>query len=208
MTNVRARGEGEPLRLTNQSGIVVSLRMWSETDVSGVVWSNGGHISSSKTEVMQVFLQQEDGREIELKINNAGIGARVGNFLSMVWASSPDSSRDVGVALVNQSTGRRVIFDNRVNQLLGDATAGLNGCLVAVGVIIAAMIFGSWLGEFKSVLIAGAALTIPVSLVLSISKTKGQRARVRQSYIAQIEAYIREIQAQENRAAQDELPER
>ena len=41
--------------------IAVSLRVWSETDVSGVIWSNGGHISSSKTEIMQVFLQREAG---------------------------------------------------------------------------------------------------------------------------------------------------
>ncbi len=52
---------GEQLNFTCDSGIAVSLRVWSETDVSGVIWSNGGHISSSKTEIMQVFLQREAG---------------------------------------------------------------------------------------------------------------------------------------------------
>lgn len=36
-------GAGSP-HIFDQSGIVVSVRTWSETDVSGVVWSNGGKV--------------------------------------------------------------------------------------------------------------------------------------------------------------------
>ena len=90
-----------PLRLFDQSGIVVFVNTWSEADVSGVVWSNGGHVSTSKTEVMQIFMQQDDGSEIDLKINNTAIGARAGHYLSIVWAQNNNSSSKVGVAIVN-----------------------------------------------------------------------------------------------------------
>lgn len=189
-------GAGSP-HIFDQSGIVVSVRTWSETDVSGVVWSNGGHISSSRTEILQIFLQQEDGREVDLKINNTVIGARVGNYLSIVWAKTKDSDGDVGVALVNHSTGRYDIFSNRLGRLMGNAMVSLNGCFFSVIAIIATLIFGSFLGELKSILITLAVLAIPVSFVVSASKTKGQRRHVRQAYGAAIEAYVRNLMARE-----------
>jgi hypothetical protein len=188
---------GEQLNFTRDSGIAVSLRVWSETDVSGVIWSNGGHISSSKTEIMQVFLQREDGREIDVKINNAGIGAREGHHLSLIWASSSDSSGDVGVAMVNHSTGRHQIFGNRIDELMAKPMANLNGCCLAVVIIIAAGIFGSFLGQFKAAVIGLALLAIPVLLLSSISKVKGQRAGVREDYAAQIERYVADVLARE-----------
>lgn len=189
-----------PLRLFDQSGIVVSVNTWSETDVSGVVWSNGGHVSSSKTEVMQVFMQQEDGREIDLKINNMAIGARAGHYLSIVWAQTKDSSSNVGVAMVNHNTGRYEIFENRIDQLMGKPIANLNGCFFAVVTIIIAVIFSSFLGELSGILISLALLAIPISLLLSVSKTKGNRNGVRQDYAAQIKAYVRDIMSRENTA--------
>jgi hypothetical protein len=189
-------GAGSP-HIFDQSGIVVSVRTWSETDVSGVVWSNGGHISSSRTDILQIFLQQEDGREVDLKINNTVIGARVGNYLSIVWAKTKDSDGDVGVALVNHSTGRYEIFSNRLGRLMGNAMVSLNGCFFSVIAIIATLIFGSFLGELKSILITLAVLAIPVSFVVSASKTKGQRRHVRQAYGAAIEAYVRNLMARE-----------
>ena len=189
-------GCGSP-HIFDQSGIVVSVRTWSETDVGGVVWSNGGHISSSRTEIMQVFLQQEDGRETDIKINNTAIGARVGNYLSIVWAKTEDSSGDVGVALVNHSTGRYEIFSNRLGRLMGNAMVSLNGCFFSVIAIIAILIFGSLLGELKSILITLAVLAIPISFVVSASKTKGQRRHVRQAYGAAIESYVRNLMTRE-----------
>jgi len=187
---------GSP-HIFDQSGIVVSVRTWSETDVDGAVWSNGGYISSSRTEIMQIFLQQEDGRETDVKINNAAIGARVGNYLSLVWAKTEHSSGDVGVALVNHSTGRYEIFSNRLGRLMGNAMVSLNGCFFSVVAIIATLIFGSLLGELKNILITLAVFAIPVSFVASASKTKGQRRHVRQAYGAAIEAYVRDLMARE-----------
>ena len=186
-----------PLRLFDQSGIVVFVNTWSETDVSGVVWSNGGHVSTSKTEVMQIFMQQDDGSEIDLKINNTAIGARAGHYLSIVWAQNNNSSSKVGVAIVNHHTGRYEVFKNRVDQVMGKPIANLNGCFFAVVTIIAAMIFAPFLGELASILIPLAMLAIPISLVFSVGNTKGHRRAVRQAYIARIEAYVRDIMSRE-----------
>jgi hypothetical protein len=66
-----------------------------------------------------------------------------------------------------------------------------------VVIIIAAGIFGSFLGQFKAAVIGLALLAIPVLLLLSISKTKGQRAGVREDYAAQIERYVADVLARE-----------
>lgn len=186
------------LGLFDQSGVVVSVNNWSETDVGGVVWNNGGHISSTKTEVMQLFMLQEDGREVDLKINNTVIAARAGHYLSIVWAQTKDASGGVGVALVNHSTARHEIFKNRVDQLIGKPIANLNGCFFSVLTIVAAMIFGSFLGELASVLISLGMLAIPISLMLSVGKTKRHRSGLRDEYIVRIEAYVRDIMSRED----------
>ena len=84
-----------------------------------------------------------------------------------------------------------------VGRLMGNAMVGLNGCFFSVIAIIAILIFGSFLGELKSILITLAVLAIPISFVVSASKTKGQRRHVRQAYGAAIEAYVRNLMARE-----------
>lgn len=60
------------------------------------------------------------------------------------------------------------------------------------------MILGQFLGELASILTPLAMLAIPISLMLSVSKTKGHRRGARQEYVALIEAYVRDIMSREN----------
>lgn len=181
------------LHIYARSGIVVSKDNWSRTHVDGVVSGNTGHITSSTTDVAQMFVQQEDGREFDVTINELSVPVRQGNYVSVVYARSQGSKRDVGVAFVNHATERSQIFENRIGPLLGVAFVDLNGCLVVIAAIALVMVFGSQLGLLRDPLLMLCVLAIPVVLIFSSARTKSKRNALRARYVAEISNFIRDL---------------
>lgn len=134
--------------MITRSGVVVSCQIWSETHVSGgsasrtsYIGPAGGHvtspdvsITSTTAEKLQVFIREDDGREFDQRFVNPGVGLREGHRVSIVYV--PDENGQP-LALVNHTTGKSRIYDNRVGALLGRPPSPLLLRLVTPAYMIA-----------------------------------------------------------------------
>lgn len=126
--------EIEDLVMSSRTGVVLECRVWSETHVSGGsaeqtshVGPQGGHvttpgvrITSSTQEKMQLFIRDDEGREFDRRFNNAGLAVREGHRVSIVFVPDEDGQ---AMALVNHTTGKSRVYDNRISDLVGSPPA-------------------------------------------------------------------------------------
>lgn len=149
------------LSLINRTGTVVGVQAWSETHVQGTssggggyVGPQGGHVSAPKVSIsssvsdkLHLFVQEEDGSEFDVRLTDAGVGVREGHQLTFIYGGTDaeTSSEVMGragriLALVNGNTKQSRIYDNRIKDLVRapgatrDFLKGLFG-LAMVGVM-------------------------------------------------------------------------
>jgi len=128
----------DDLKIITRTGIVLENQTMSQTHVHGhsddkrqYIGPQGGHIESPKvsissttSEKSHLFIRQDDGREFEVSFVNAGVAAREGNRVSIVYcgkkAESVEeiTSNDHWIsAFINHSTGKSRVYEPRVRQL-------------------------------------------------------------------------------------------
>ena len=135
-----------------RSGTVVACRSWSETQVrtsstggGGHVGPHGGHVAaptvsvtSTASEKLHLFIQQDDGAEFDIQLTNPGIGLREGHRVSLLYAHGRDASHWMIGALVNHTTRSSKTYHGRLNNMISAKThpvAGLITLIVMLGLL-------------------------------------------------------------------------
>lgn len=120
----------DDLQTVTKTGVIVSCREWSETQVhggsaqktshigpeGGSVTLPGVSISSTTRDRLHIFVRPDDGPEFDQTFVNPGVGVREGHTVSIVYV--PNESGEP-VALVNHDTAKSRIYEGRVQGLLG-----------------------------------------------------------------------------------------
>ena len=114
-----------------------------------------------------------------------GIGPDLRTALILI-APSRDGVRSESTAAANDAQGNTAMK-------AANTVAAATSVVAPTSLPPAAMIFGPFVGELARLLIPLTVLAIPISLRMSVIKTKGRRRGMRQEYIARIKAYVRDI---------------
>ena len=128
----------DDLKIVTRTGNVLENQTLSRTHVHGhssaesqYIGPYGGHIespkisiSSSTSEKVNLFIRGDDGREFEVGFINPGLAVREGNRISILYCGRKSESVDEIIsndywisAIVNHSTGKSRIFEQRVRSL-------------------------------------------------------------------------------------------
>jgi hypothetical protein len=120
------------LQTYTRTGTVVSCRMGLETHVHGSSTGGGGHIgptgghieaptvsvSSTTSERMHLFVQEEDGTEFDIQLTNPGVGVREGHRVSLLYAHGRTPDPWMIGALVNHTTKTSKVYTGRLKGLV------------------------------------------------------------------------------------------
>jgi hypothetical protein len=100
-------------------------------------------VSSSSSEHLKLFLQEDNGREFEANATNPGFGFRTGHRASVIYLGAGHAP----VGLINHSTGSARVFDHDVRRLVGGPTNALlmllTLALMVIGPIVVWTIWGA-----------------------------------------------------------------
>ena len=128
----------DDLKFVTRTGVVLENQLLSQTHVRGhssgesqYIGPDGGHIrpqqisiSSSTSEKAHLFIRGDDGREFDVSFVNAGVAAREGNRVSLVYCGTQAESAEQITAddhwisaFINHSTGKSRIYEARVRPL-------------------------------------------------------------------------------------------
>jgi hypothetical protein len=69
------------------------------------------NLSSSASEEMRLFIQEDDGREFKARATNPDFGVRDGHRASVVYVGSSQDHARTPVGLINHSTGNSRLFE-------------------------------------------------------------------------------------------------
>jgi len=115
-----------------RTGTVGGILNWSRSHVNAHTTSRSdagtGHVhhetnvSSSASEEMRLFIQEDDGREFEARATNPGFGVRDGHRVSVVYVGSSQDQGRTPVGLINHSTGNSRLFEGDVKRQVGGPT--------------------------------------------------------------------------------------
>ena len=133
----------EDLTSVTRTGVVVKVREWSETHVSGgsakqtthigpeggTVTTPGVSVTSRVHDRLHVFVREDGGREFDQTFINPGVGLREGHRISILYV--PDEHGEP-LALINHDTDKSRIYEGRVSRLLSPPPAPLNKLIMKI----------------------------------------------------------------------------
>jgi len=217
MTDVGKIASLDQLYVFERSGFVAALQHWVETNTtvtttggSGTVVNGTGNISgpsttthTSSTEMVRIFVREDDGGEFEASLPDLGFGVREGHRVSIVHAGDQASRRGYPIAVVNHTTGKSKVLASRVSWL---SPAPL-GCLWFVGIFIGTMMVSMglasplvYLTHPLSALLAGvfgvlAYFGWPFAAIGAFVAINRKRKRLRQGILTRLEQEVERARA-------------
>lgn len=175
--------DGTQVWLRKYTGIVQSVKDWSETHISssgggGYLSGGTGHVSapritSSSIHRQVFFLKCEDGTEKECDTNL--INVHVGHEVTMVWGGKQGKDSGNYLGFYNRTTNREAVYGDRVLDSLGKRKLGgllsvayllffcwiLYGCFNALGRTVSnAAAAAEWVRMFWTWLFVTAGLAV------------------------------------------------
>jgi|SRR5215217_2971250 len=134
------------LKTYTRTGTVVSCRMGldhhfhgSSTGGGGHIGPTGGHIeapqvsiSSSTSERMHLFVQQDDGTEFDIQLTNPGVGVRDGHRVSLLYAHGRTPDPWMIGALVNHTTKTSKVYTGRLKGMVSVPPSAFESMVVRI----------------------------------------------------------------------------
>lgn len=217
MTDVGKIVSLDQLYVFERSGTIAALQHWVETNTtvtttggSGTVVNGTGNISgpsttthTSSTEMVRLFVREDDGGEFEASLPDLGFGVREGHRVSIVHAGDQASRRGYPIAVVNHTTGKSKVLASRVSWLSRDAL----GCAWFGVTFFGAMVLSVSLAEALiymihplNALLAGIIGTLtwiggPIVAIGALMSANRKRKRLRQGILARLEQEVERAQA-------------
>jgi len=153
MSDVGKIASLDQLYVFERSGTVAALQHWVETNTtvtttggSDTVVNGTGNISgpsttthTSSTEMVRIFVREDDGDEFDVSIPDLGFGVREGHRLSFIYAGNQVSQRGYPMAVVNHATRKSEVLKSRVSWISRDAL----GCVWFFLVFVLAVFLGN-----------------------------------------------------------------
>jgi len=212
MSDVGKIASLDQLYVFERSGTVAALQHWVETNTtvtttggSGTVVNGTGNISgpsttthTSSTEMVRIFVREDDGGEFEASLPDLGFGVREGHRVSIVHAGDQASRRGYPIAVVNHTTGKSKVLASRVSWLSHDAL----GCAWFGLTFFGAMVLSVSLAEALiymihplNALLAGIIGTLtwiggPIVAIGALMSANRKRKRLRQGILARLEQEV------------------
>lgn len=217
MTDVGKIASLDQLYVFERRGTVAALQHWVETNTtvtttggSGTVVNGTGNISgpsttthTSSTEMVRLFVREDDGGEFEASLPDLGFGVREGHRVSIVHAGDQASRRGYPIAVVNHTTGKSKVLASRVSWLSRDAL----GCAWFGVTFFGAMVLSVSLAEALiymihplNALLAGIIGTLtwiggPIVAIGALMSANKKRKRLRQGILARLEQEVERVRA-------------
>lgn len=130
-------------------GEVMDEKKWTTTHVSGgggggYVHQGSGYVSSSSVtsriqEHDQFFLRTDDGKEVPVTLDNAGLALRKGHSVSLLWGIKKGKERGPYLAVHNHTTDDTTVLNQGLRELEG---LGIGLTLVSIAALIFGLIVG------------------------------------------------------------------
>lgn len=172
----------DELDIFTRTGTVVGNQIWSETHVSGqskggggFVGPGGGHvsapdvsISSSNTEKLHMFVRKDDGTEFDVRLTNAGISAREGHRVSLIYAANKNADANRVMAVINHSIDKMVVYDKSVPPIIQPKVGGFLGIITPIFMIALLPLFLYLIYLGLSGAMSGLTFLLSVGLLLAI----------------------------------------
>ncbi|MBI1407043.1 MAG: hypothetical protein GC145_13065 [Caulobacter sp.] len=131
----------DDLDLFTKSGVVIDRQAESDTRVYGSVTNGHGRVSSSTTDYLTLFLRKDDGDELSIVLQDFTVQARVGNRVSIIFASDKNSGSGWAAGFLNHDTRQEVIRTATIESL---APIPKSGCALLILVPVGAfMVLGT-----------------------------------------------------------------
>lgn len=150
--------------------------------------------STTSEEKLQIFIHQDNGREIEVSFWDAPFGVREGHRVSVIYAGPKALNKGCAVALINHSTGKSELFMRRLDSILPKLSGGLALALIlgtpVLFLILGVMLFGNGAGLGGLGMIVGFAVVIA-----KLSKRKNLANAVAPAIRAKIKETIEQEKA-------------
>ena len=217
MSDVGKIASLDQLYVFERSGTVAALQHWVETNTtvtttggSGTVVNGTGNISgpsttthTSSTEMVRLFVREDDGGEFEASLPDLGFGVREGHRVSIVHAGDQASRRGYPIAVINHTTGKSKVLASRVSWLSRDAL----GCAWFGVTFFGAMVLSVSLAEALiymihplNALLAGIIGTLtwiggPIVAIGALMSANSKRKRLRQGILARLEQEVERLRA-------------
>lgn len=195
----------DDLYIFAMSGTIIDRQTESDTRVHGSVANGYGRISSSTTETLTLFLQEADGDEFSVVLQDFPVQARVGNRVSIIFAGTKATQSGRPAGFVNHDTRLEALREAAIEDLApGPAGAGRGCLLIVMPVLVFAgffqitatvSAFGGGSGVI-SLLLVLATLASPVATFMLMRKAGRRRAHQAAALQAQVRAAIaRQVEA-------------
>lgn len=98
-------------------------------------------IASSSTEIIRLFLRDDQGAEFDAEIENPGFGIRPGHVVTILYAGNRRQQKYHAMAVANRTTNQRAVLQNRIEWLLIRRSTTL-GCMALIALPFFAMLVG------------------------------------------------------------------
>lgn len=132
----------EQLETFSRSGVATGVQTWVET----TTWVNdsGGSyrrisVGNESVGMMRAFLREAGGAEVEVKVENPGMGVVEGHSLSVVYAGVKGTDQGYAMGLVNHTTRRTAVISRRA-EWLTPSSGGLKRFLLTGGKLLGAYV--------------------------------------------------------------------
>ena len=217
MTDIAKITSLDQLYVFERSGTTAALQHWVDTNTtvtttggSGTMVNGTGNISgpttttrTSSTEMVRIFVREDDGGEFDASLPDLGFGVREGHRVSVVHAGDQASRRGYPMAVVNHTTGKSKIVASRIRWIshdaLGCASSGLTffGAMVLSVSLAEALIYAI---HPLNALLAGVVGILtwvggPIFALGALASVNKKRKRLRQSILARLEQEVDRVQA-------------
>jgi hypothetical protein len=136
----------ENARVTVRTGTVLDSQTSQRTHINSRTTTRGdvatGHVhsdttvSSTASELIRLFVQEDGGREFEATVTNAGFGFRQGHRVSVFYVGTRANDHPAPVGVINHSTGAGRIFDNDVKRQVREPGSLLDALRLVLGLVL------------------------------------------------------------------------
>lgn len=136
----------EDAHITVRTGAVLDAQTSQRTHINTHTTTRGdvatGHVrsdtsvSSSSSELIRLFVQEDGGREFEATATNAGFGFRQGQRVSVLYVGTQANDRPSPVGVINHSTGSWRVFESDVKRQVREPTDLIDVLRLVLGLIL------------------------------------------------------------------------
>ncbi|WP_439471952.1 hypothetical protein [Brevundimonas sp.] len=146
MTGSSKIGSIEDARVTVRTGTLLDAQTSHRTHINTQTRTRGdvatGHVqtdtsvSSSSSEQIRLFIQEDGGREFEAIATNAGFGFRPGQRVSVFYVGAQRNDNPDPVGLINHSTGSWRVFESDVKRQVVEPITVVDVLRLVLGLIL------------------------------------------------------------------------